>query len=132
MDLIDVLFNKKNPFKPISVSGGTTNGRVKLAVHNEPTLRLPQSDLRILEDDVDDMRHQLNKDLKYTDNADVDSCPLDDMECIYKKYKFDKRPVSATQLPIYDSKRKILSKIAKYPTIVIEGSTGCGKSTQVS
>lgn len=133
MDYLDIMFNKNRPFKPIKISGGTTNGRIKITEQREPVTRLPQSDLSILEDDVANMRQKLINNIKDTmANEDNLGVPLDEGDTIYKKYKFDQRSVSAKNLPIYASEKKIVSKISKYPVVVIEGSTGCGKSTQVS
>lgn len=133
MDYLDIMFNRRNPFKPIKISGGTTNGRVKNTVQCEPVTRLPQSDMNILEDDVANMRHKLINNMKdATANEDNLGVVLDENDGIYKKYNFDQRSSTATNLPIYASEKKILAKISKYPVIVVEGSTGCGKSTQVS
>lgn len=133
MDYMDILFNKERPFAPIKISGGTTQGRI--VVEKQLTFRqnLEASEREMFEDDIHDIRQQLNHDIKTSmkTSNDLDSHALDD-DIIYKKYKFDRRSQDAMQLPIYGSKDKILSKIRQYPSVIIEGNTGCGKSTQVS
>ncbi|XP_054743401.1 probable ATP-dependent RNA helicase spindle-E [Anastrepha obliqua] len=48
---------------------------------------------------------------------------------VYSKYNFNlKRDES---LPIHDNKDQILNAIRKNPVVVLEGDTGCGKTTQV-
>ncbi|XP_063703324.1 probable ATP-dependent RNA helicase spindle-E [Culicoides brevitarsis] len=49
---------------------------------------------------------------------------------IYERYAFNPRPFNP-QLPIHKYKSEILRRIRDSPVIVIEGETGCGKSTQV-
>lgn len=48
---------------------------------------------------------------------------------IYNTYNFAYRP--KTNLPIVSMRDKIVSMIASNSVIVIRGSTGCGKTTQV-
>lgn len=50
---------------------------------------------------------------------------------VYGKYKFDNTMQTDAPLPIIASRNEILHKIATNPVVVIEGDTGCGKSTQV-
>ncbi|RXG53979.1 putative ATP-dependent RNA helicase TDRD9 [Armadillidium vulgare] len=50
---------------------------------------------------------------------------------VYYQYNFSKYDELAEKLPVSNWKKEILEKIENYPVIVIEGSTGCGKSTQV-
>lgn len=131
MDFINILFNKSKPFTPVSVPGGSSNGRVmsseKLVAFGP---RLQESEKEMLQDDVEITRRKLKKNLESTGETYEDSSDCDDN--VYTKYKFDQRTLDAIQLPIYASKHEILSKIANYSTVIIEGSTGCGKSTQVS
>lgn len=133
MDYIDILFNKNKPFMPIKISGGTTNGYIAAGGNQQPTFgqNLETSEREMLEDDIQTIHRKLNKNIKTSMKTcnNVDCHVSDD---IFKKYKFDRRTQNAIQLPIYGSKDKILSKIRQYPSVVIEGSTGCGKSTQVS
>jgi HrpA-like RNA helicase len=48
---------------------------------------------------------------------------------IYQTYNFAYRP--KIDLPILSIKNKIVSMIASNSVVVIRGSTGCGKTTQV-
>jgi len=48
---------------------------------------------------------------------------------IYKTYNFAYRP--KTNLPIISMRDKIVTMIASNSVVVIRGSTGCGKTTQV-
>ncbi|KAL9900670.1 putative ATP-dependent RNA helicase spindle-E isoform 1-T2 [Glossina fuscipes fuscipes] len=48
---------------------------------------------------------------------------------IYERYVFDLSRDSS--LPIYDAKEKIIDAIRKNPVVILEGDTGCGKTTQV-
>uniref|UniRef100_A0A1A9UDK7 Probable ATP-dependent RNA helicase spindle-E n=1 Tax=Glossina austeni TaxID=7395 RepID=A0A1A9UDK7_GLOAU len=48
---------------------------------------------------------------------------------IYARYVFDLNRDSS--LPIYDAKEKIIDAIRKNPVVILEGDTGCGKTTQV-
>lgn len=131
MDLWNAFVAGEPPRPP--VLQGTTRGRI---VCDKPHLPEPSEkvlDGRIatqLEDEVDEVRGQLHDRLKI-----VQSQPLDlnnNAEVpLYKKYKFDRVYSESKLLPIYSAQSEILTKIATNPTVVIEGSTGCGKSTQV-
>lgn len=48
---------------------------------------------------------------------------------LYDRYHFDLRRDET--LPIHDSKEQIIASIRENPVIVLEGDTGCGKTTQV-
>lgn len=48
---------------------------------------------------------------------------------IYQTYNFAYRP--KIDLPIFSINDKIISMINSNPTVIIRGSTGCGKTTQV-
>lgn len=48
---------------------------------------------------------------------------------IYRTYNFSYRPQS--QLPIFHVRDKILSMLESNSVIIISGTTGCGKTTQV-
>lgn len=54
----------------------------------------------------------------------------DDMDgnSVYDRYTFQHVP---TTLPIQSARAEILQTIADHPVTVLQGSTGCGKSTQV-
>lgn len=49
---------------------------------------------------------------------------------IYDKFSFVNY-IQNRDLPIFDSKKQISDALAEHQIIVIDGSTGCGKSTQV-
>ncbi|KAJ2944742.1 hypothetical protein O0L34_g1630 [Tuta absoluta] len=49
---------------------------------------------------------------------------------VYSKYSFKKRE-DATKLAIDEFKQEILDRINGFPVVIIEGPTGCGKTTQV-
>lgn len=117
MDFVDILFNKNRPFVPIKISGGTTNGRVVSGCKQHTFgQNLEPSEREMFEDDIHETRLKLNDTIKTSMKIgnDYDSNALDghdDDIDVYKKYKFDRRSQSATQLPIYGSKDKIMSKI---------------------
>ena len=54
---------------------------------------------------------------------------LEELVKIYKTYNFAYRPKE--NLTISNMKDKIVSMIDTNPVLVIEGPTGCGKTTQV-
>lgn len=127
--LIDVLFNRRKPFTPITIPGGSSNGYLNATTKPIFGPRLQASEKEALEDDVDTSRRKLKQNLESvgqsTENAEAHN------DEVYERHKFDRRTQNAMQLPIYASKNEILENIAKCPAVVIEGSTGCGKSTQV-
>lgn len=128
-ELINMMF-KCGKFKPISIAGGTSNGYLNAV--NKPTFgpRFSAGEKESLEDDVHITRQKLKKNLESVGKIDENAeTPIED---IYEKYKFDRRTQNAMNLPIYASKNEILASIANCPAVVIEGSTGCGKSTQVN
>lgn len=55
---------------------------------------------------------------------------IDPLESIYDKYDFDyRRPKE--KLAIASSRKHIIDKVRQNTVIVLQGSTGCGKTTQV-
>lgn len=52
-----------------------------------------------------------------------------EIDPVYKKYRFEYNP--ELELPILHSKEMILRIINENPIVVLQGATGCGKSTQV-
>lgn len=129
MNLGDILFNTSKPFTPMV--GGSTNFHAK--AYMRPTFsgtRLQESEKQLFEDDIEVARQKLKKNLEAIEHID-DEFDNDHVDDVYTKYDFSKRSCNVG-LPIYSSKREILEKIAKYQSVIIEGSTGCGKSTQVS
>ena len=69
-----------------------------------------------------------------SDGEDDDDVTMDDTEPkklesdIYQKYNFNYRP---PELPIVASRQKICKTIRTNSVVVLQGSTGCGKTTQV-
>ncbi|XP_050715032.1 ATP-dependent RNA helicase TDRD9-like [Eriocheir sinensis] len=49
---------------------------------------------------------------------------------VYLHYDFTTKHLEPT-LPIFNARKEILDKISSYQVVIIEGETGCGKSTQV-
>lgn len=49
---------------------------------------------------------------------------------VYTRYNFNLNRDES--LPIHDNRDQILGALRKYPVVVLEGDTGCGKTTQVS
>lgn len=133
MDFIDVLFNKQKPFTPISAPGGTTNGSVVQTHRKLFVPRLHISQTQDMENDMEMTRQNFKQNLKLNCQAQDNNEASEHCEDeVFTKYDFNDRKPNARDLPVYQFKDAILSNIAKYPAIVIEGSTGCGKSTQVS
>lgn len=136
MEPIEILFNKNNPFTPIVVDNGTTGGLIRCELGKSVPKRLESSDMEMFENDVGAANAFLNEQMSKPRAPATGSGGFElgenDESDIYQKYKFDRRSQNAIQLPVYASKDKILRKIAEYPAVVIDGSTGCGKSTQVS
>lgn len=130
MDFMDVLFNPDKPFTPIVIAGGTTNGRVVSSDRPAYAERHLQTDA--LADEIEDIRQQYDNSIKTQKPSNEPGHALEDTEKFYSNFKFDRRSQSALQLPVYASKDNILQKIADFPSLVIEGSTGCGKTTQVT
>lgn len=61
------------------------------------------------------------------DAVDFDRNQIDDR--VYSRYEFNLDRDKS--LPIHDAKDEIISNIRKNPVIVLQGDTGCGKTTQV-
>lgn len=138
MDWEDFL-NMKKPFKPIKITGGTTNGRVisTTKIENERKAELDGNTEELLEHQIREIEGKLEDSLKLNaTNGNEDEtymCDPDYME-FYAKYKdkFKFKSNKSSDLPIYASETEILKKISENLTVVIQGNTGCGKSTQVS
>ncbi|XP_031618969.1 probable ATP-dependent RNA helicase spindle-E [Contarinia nasturtii] len=130
MDFLDIMFSKGKPFTPISVTGGSTNGRVKAYI--KPLTiktRLLDDEKDMFEDDIEETRQRLKKNLERMGEIDVTDDNFSDD--VYTKYNFNTRTSNGYALPIYSSKRDILENVSKFQSVVIEADTGCGKSTQV-
>lgn len=61
--------------------------------------------------------------------ANVDDLMQEELTQVYDKYDFDQK--SKNVLPILEHKKKIVSVIETNQVTIIQGSTGCGKTTQV-
>lgn len=48
---------------------------------------------------------------------------------VYDRYEFNLERDKS--LPIHDAKDEIITTIRKHPVVILEGDTGCGKTTQV-
>lgn len=130
MDFVDIMFNKKKPFTPIRVMGGTTNGRITSQSEKLLEARLEASEKEALDEDVELMRRKMDYNFKVSANESLANGEYQNDD-IYKKYNFNVTTQNATQLPVHASKSQILLNIDEFQTVVVEGSTGCGKSTQV-
>ncbi|XP_011209559.2 probable ATP-dependent RNA helicase spindle-E [Bactrocera dorsalis] len=67
------------------------------------------------------------EDLSDEDDVKPKTNRIDDN--VYTRYNFNLNRDES--LPIHDNKDQILAAIRKYPVVVLEGDTGCGKTTQV-
>lgn len=69
---------------------------------------------------IDDIESEIGDDNNSTGRAAVDE--------VYTRYKFDR---TLPDLPICEMKDYLLDAIDDNPVIILEGATGCGKTTQV-
>lgn len=129
MDVWDAFVSGK--MVPMPVFPGTTRGRIVDKPPPEPTEKVLDSQTAFkLEDEVEEMRGQILDRLKLAQAQPIDDSNNAD-GLLYDKYSFDRKYSASKLLPIYSVQQEILAKVAAHPTVVIEGSTGCGKSTQV-
>lgn len=132
MDEVNQVFGFLKPIKR-EVFGGSTLGCVNLSKpkQNESKPQLTRYDKRELEEDVENMRQKIDEAFKtkqiHNDYHDGNEKNYDN---VYDRYKFDQYN-SSGKLPIYSSKRKILKVLEESPVLILQGSTGCGKTTQV-
>jgi len=49
-----------------------------------------------------------------------------------RSFTFQKRIEDRAKLPIFNKKHEILDIIRDNPVVIVQGGTGCGKTTQVS
>lgn len=129
MDEWEAMLDGRNlPYRSLE---GTTNGRVVSTLntnqHRKPVLNGRATSM--LEDEIEEARNQLFDRLKISKNTINASGNIE--ASVYEKYNFERLLTSSHDLPVYKKKDEILATIEKHPTVVIEGSTGCGKSTQV-
>lgn len=55
---------------------------------------------------------------------------ITEQRALYDRFAFNQAPFNPN-LPIYEFRERILTQIREAPVLVIQGETGCGKSTQV-
>lgn len=79
---------------------------------------LPEECMNTIDDEAeDDFRERQNAHLNIDDG-------------VYDRYVFNME--RDTSLPIHDAKDEILKTIRQNPVVILEGDTGCGKTTQAS
>lgn len=152
MDEVNDFFDFSKPFKRVTVSGGYLNGRVisssapnasnKIVKREHVGQEYAQSyadaeKLQILKefegvdssssecqqpstssmDTLEDLEEDVKPDVSKPDNE------------LYEKYQME--PKLYCDLPIFDSRTKILNAVRENRCVVLEGDTGCGKTTQV-
>lgn len=71
---------------------------------------------------------------KTNDNPEDDIDPvaarLEEQKDLYIRFNFNPKPLNP-KLPIFEHRDSLLKHIRDSPVVVIQGDTGCGKSTQV-
>uniref|UniRef100_A0A1B0DPY2 Uncharacterized protein n=1 Tax=Phlebotomus papatasi TaxID=29031 RepID=A0A1B0DPY2_PHLPP len=72
--------------------------------------------------DADEDEESMVEESDFDDRANLN-------QGIYSKYKFE--ATAGKRLPIQVHRKEILDTISESPVVVIEGPTGCGKTTQV-
>uniref|UniRef100_A0A1B0CMA6 Probable ATP-dependent RNA helicase spindle-E n=2 Tax=Lutzomyia longipalpis TaxID=7200 RepID=A0A1B0CMA6_LUTLO len=133
-DGFDGLFNpnKKVERRPI-VAGGRVNTYLEKEVESRPKPPDNRSYAeKFQENELLAMRHVKEEDdfMDEEVGSSINEPVQDNTNAgIYSKYKFN---VSNTpRLPIQAYRREILQTIEQHRVVVIEGATGCGKTTQV-
>ncbi|PSN47186.1 putative ATP-dependent RNA helicase spindle-E [Blattella germanica] len=157
-DLLD-FFNLKKDFKKVIVPGSQTQGRIvpvdkdifydpydikKETKGKEYAKQYQEQEEKSLTEDA--QNHVLSEGAAclpggQSKMSDVDALTsigtlpnmtdlsVEELTSVYKNYKFDHKP--ATSLPISSYRSKIVSIIETNQVTVIQGATGCGKTTQV-
>lgn len=64
--------------------------------------------------------------------ADINTNLKEDFLNMVKSQKFQKVLAARMKLPIWEHKEEVIKLIESNPVVIIKGSTGCGKTTQVS
>lgn len=77
---------------------------------------------------MDDVESLSSNDSEHDDEDDSHNVRRPD-DGIYDRYTFDMRRDES--LPIHDKRAEIVELIRENPVVVLEGDTGCGKTTQV-
>uniref|UniRef100_A0A182VKH7 Probable ATP-dependent RNA helicase spindle-E n=1 Tax=Anopheles merus TaxID=30066 RepID=A0A182VKH7_ANOME len=145
-------FDFSKPFKRTVVSGGYINGAVKPQKLNIQTLPerahqgteyaekfCREEEARLMEgwvdetlnkstasrlEQVDDMSSVMEEDTQHLQRVRAKEL----MEPLFSRYNFT---VTPNRLTIHQSKQDILKAIRENPVVVLQGMTGCGKTTQV-
>lgn len=136
MDEINNWMNFNKPRKTIDVFAGSIKaGSIPATPKKcESQPRLTDIDADILEDDIEQMRNNLEIALKMKKNqepqVDNDAPIENDFDNVYNTFKFNHYPLNI--LPIHSVEQEIMRKLQHHTSIVIVGNTGCGKSTQAS
>uniref|UniRef100_A0A182P258 Probable ATP-dependent RNA helicase spindle-E n=1 Tax=Anopheles epiroticus TaxID=199890 RepID=A0A182P258_9DIPT len=151
-DDVEDFFNFAKPFKRAVISGGYINGAVKptklnsLMLPDRPTQGTEyaekfckEEEARLMEgwvgetlnkstasrlEDVDDMSSMAEDDSQHLQRVRAREL----MEPLFSKYNFT---VAPNGLSIQQSKQDIVKAINEHPVVVLQGMTGCGKTTQV-
>ncbi|KAK7866118.1 hypothetical protein R5R35_011634 [Gryllus longicercus] len=158
MDLLDDFFNLNKKFERVVVPGSQTGGRIMVDPDSVPedyrrhkvvskgtdyVKEFREEDERLwreqgLEDEnIEDRRKMKSTALHDVDDAmslcstmfTMDVTKDEELTRVYKVYDFSQRVASG--LPIATFKDQIVHTIYTNAVTVIQGSTGCGKSTQV-
>ncbi|KNC34771.1 hypothetical protein FF38_01968 [Lucilia cuprina] len=141
MDEIEDFFNISKDFKrvsapvpkPIVEDAPSTSAKVK----REHGISESASKYRKL-DKSDDSEYSYFKKEVLPEDLGIQSDEDDDVvdypknhinDPIYSRYEFNLE--RDTSLPIHDAKDEIINSIRKNPVIILQGDTGCGKTTQV-
>lgn len=135
MDEVEAFFDVTKPHKPIVLRGGTTGGRVVVPPDPKPSreIRFNEAEKRAMEADVEDMRRKMElQTLAVPRKSEDEGAVSSDSDPVYTRYNFTDRAHPNTFLPIDSIKDDILSKLKTHKAIVVDGATGCGKSTRVS
>ncbi|XP_075145158.1 putative ATP-dependent RNA helicase spindle-E [Haematobia irritans] len=146
MDEIEDFFNISKEFKRVSAPAPkpmnepvpSTSRKIKR--ENDSPERKDRK-LPKLEKDDDDRKSSRNfipKREPIPEDVDVDFDGIEERQrkmhlnvdnSVYDRYTFNLE--RDTSLPIHDAKDEILSSVRKNPVVILEGDTGCGKTTQV-
>lgn len=130
----DTLFEIRNGFV-LWFKGGTTNGRIAKLPNPTAPERLQSIEKDAWAHEISVTKNKLQRMLQVSretsEGFEENALGEHDDNDIYGKYKFEGPSRDAAKLPVYALKDKIIKTIAASPSVVIEGSTGCGKSTQV-
>ncbi|EFN75974.1 probable ATP-dependent RNA helicase spindle-E [Harpegnathos saltator] len=141
-EMVDDILNMFNSNKPLKITMSCPDRR---RVKNEPSMFNQRKQKKTLgtnyakeyKEKDDEEYLQLTKDIVFNKRDCIDN--MSDITSkdsnaggwtnVYGTYNFAYRP--KTDLPIHAIKDKIISMITNNSVVIIRGSTGCGKTTQV-